>query len=149
MALAGYIVERISGEPFDQYVATQILTPLGMSHSTFHQPLPRDLQPFMSKGFRDSGQSPMGFEIINLAPAGSLSASGADFGRFMLALLDGGTLDGKPIIAADTLAGMMRSQLPAPSGLHRMALAFHEHTIEGHRVIGHFGTNQTFRMIVR
>jgi len=145
MALAGYIVERLSGEPFDQYVATQILAPLGMSHSTFQQPLPRDLQPFMSKSYRDSGQSPMTFEIINLAPAGSLSASGADFGRFMLALLGGGTLEGKRIIAADTLAEMMRPQLPAPSGLPRMALAFHEHTIEGHRVIGHFGANQFFR----
>lgn len=145
MALAGYIVERISGEPFDQYVITQILAPLGMSHSTFQQPLPRDLQPFMSKGYPDSGQSPRAFEIVNLAPAGSLSASGADFGRFMLALLDGGTLDGKRIIAADTLAEMMRPQLPAPSGLPRMALAFHEHTIEGHRVIGHWGATQHFR----
>jgi hypothetical protein len=66
-------------------------------------------------------------------------------GERMLALLDGGTLDGKRIIAADTLAEMMRRQLPAPSGLPRMALAFHEHTIEGHRVIGHWGATQLFR----
>src|SRR5262249_34462880 len=145
MALAGYIVERLSGEPFDAYVTTRILAPLEMSHSTFQQPLPSEFQPLMSKGYRDSGQSSRAFEIIHLAPAGSLSASGADFGRFMLALLDGGTLDGKRIVAADTLADMMRPQLPAPSGLPRMALAFHEHTIEGHRVIGHWGGPHLFR----
>jgi len=145
VALAGYIVERVSGQPFDQYVTTEILAPLGMSYSTFQQPLPRDLQPLMSKGYRDFGQPARPFEIIPLAPAGGLSASAGDFGRFMLALLGGGTLDGKRIVAADTLAEMMRPQVPAPSGLPRMALVFVEHTIEGHRVIGHGGATEFFR----
>jgi len=145
VALAGYIVERVSGQPFDRYLTTEILAPLGMKQSTFEQPLPRDLQPFMSNGYRDSRQPPRPFEIIPDAPAGSLSASGADLGRFMQALLDGGALDGKRIVAVDTLAEMMRPQLPAPSGLPRMALVFHEHTFEGHRVIGHWGATNLFR----
>src|SRR5262249_8800359 len=135
----------VSGEPFDRYVTGEILAPLGMNHSTFRQPLPRDLQLLMSKGYRDARQPPRPFEIIPLAPAGAMSASGADFGRFMIALLDGGTLDGKAIVAADTLVEMMRPQLPAPSGLPRMALAFHEHAFEGHRVIGHWGGTNLFR----
>src|SRR5262249_51055847 len=135
----------VSGEPFDRYVTGEILAPLGMNHSTFRQPLPRDLQLLMSKGYRDARQPPRPFEIIPLAPAGAMSASGADFGRFMIALLDGGTLDGKAIVAADTLAEMMRPQVPAPSGLPRMALVFHEHSFEGHRVIGHWGGTQLFR----
>src|SRR5216684_3471521 len=36
-SLAGYIVQRVSGEPFEQYVARHILQPLGMTHSTFEQ----------------------------------------------------------------------------------------------------------------
>jgi CubicO group peptidase (beta-lactamase class C family) len=124
MALAGYVVERLSGQPIDQYVTTEILAPLGMSQSTFQQPPPRDLQPFLSKGYPDAGRPASPFEIMPLAPAGGLSASGADIGRFMLALLDGGTLDGKRVLAADMLAEMMRPQLPAPFGLPRMGLAF-------------------------
>src|SRR6202035_66641 len=42
-ALAGYIVERVSGEPYASYIQAHILDPLGMSHSTFRQPLPDDL----------------------------------------------------------------------------------------------------------
>src|SRR5881409_3574079 len=38
--LAGYIVERVSGQPFDNYIENHIFNPLGMKHSTFRQPLP-------------------------------------------------------------------------------------------------------------
>src|SRR6185503_254232 len=36
-AVAGYIVERVSGRPFEEYVAENILKPLKMTHSTFTQ----------------------------------------------------------------------------------------------------------------
>src|SRR5207248_4994644 len=49
--LAGYIVERVSGVPFDQYVKQAIFDPLKMPHSSFQQPLPDDLKQFMSQGY--------------------------------------------------------------------------------------------------
>ena len=42
-ALAGYIVEQISSEPFDEYVQRHILEPLAMRHSTARQELPDSL----------------------------------------------------------------------------------------------------------
>ena len=38
--LAGYIVQRVSGRTFDDYVEHHIFAPLGMHNSTFRQPLP-------------------------------------------------------------------------------------------------------------
>src|SRR5688572_14559578 len=38
-ALAGYIIERTSGESFDNYIEKHILVPLDMRHSSFRQPL--------------------------------------------------------------------------------------------------------------
>src|SRR5262249_35944496 len=58
VALAGYVVERVSGEPFVSYVQRHILDPLGMSHSTFRQPLPDDLAPLMAKGYRGTSDDP-------------------------------------------------------------------------------------------
>src|SRR5947207_4055894 len=40
--LAGYIVERVSGEKFERYIDNHILKPLRMTNSTFDQPLPPD-----------------------------------------------------------------------------------------------------------
>ena len=50
-SLAGYIVQRVSGEPFNQYIQRHILQPAGMQHSTFDQPLPARFAPIMSQGY--------------------------------------------------------------------------------------------------
>ncbi|WII36573.1 serine hydrolase domain-containing protein [Paenibacillus thiaminolyticus] len=51
-ALAGYIVERVSGQPFAEYVEQHIFAPLGMSRSSFLQPLPEALAQDMAKAYR-------------------------------------------------------------------------------------------------
>lgn len=55
-ALAGYIVERASGELFEDYVDRHIFAPLGMQSASFRQPLPEKLAAQMATGYssRDS-----------------------------------------------------------------------------------------------
>ena len=55
-SLAGYIVQRVSGETFDDYIDKHIFAPLDMKHSTFRQPLPADLAPLMSKGYPQASE---------------------------------------------------------------------------------------------
>jgi hypothetical protein len=50
-ALAGYIVARVSGQSFDQRVEQKIFQPLGMTRSSFRQPLPAPLKPLLSQGY--------------------------------------------------------------------------------------------------
>src|SRR5204863_8776826 len=73
--LAGYIVQRVSGQPFDQYVKQAIFDPLKMPHSTFQQPLPDDLKQFMSQGYNRASDGSKQFEIVQPAPAGALANS--------------------------------------------------------------------------
>ena len=73
-SLAGYIVERVSGEPFEQYLQRHIFVPLGMTHSTFVQPLPDNLKPLMSKGYEYGSPEPKPYEVIPLSPAGALAS---------------------------------------------------------------------------
>ena len=81
-ALAGYIVERVSGEPFASYVQVHLLDPLGMSHSSFRQPLPDDLAPLMAKTYRPWPLPQLPFFLTTAeAPAGALSATGTDMGH--------------------------------------------------------------------
>ena len=142
--LAGYIVQRRSGEPFDSYVREHILRPLGMTHTTFVQPLPAELAPAMSRGYGEGADPAKPFELIRVEPAGSASASANDMARFMRTELADGSLDGGRILQPGTLARMHAAQWwPQPHG-PAMALGFWEDGGYGVRVIGHGGDSEWF-----
>ena len=139
-SLAGYIVERVSGEPLEAYIERNIFAPLGMRHSTFRQPLPDNLKPLMSEGYQGGKDKPYGFEFIGPWPAGSLSSTAEDMGRFMIAHLQGGG----PILQPAT-ARLMHSRLNLPiPGLNGMAHGFYEASRNGKRVIAHGGDTVAF-----
>src|SRR5213592_5061273 len=92
--VAGYIVERVSGEKFERYIDNNILKPLRMTNSSFDQPLPAQLATQMSQGYLNATKKPRDFEFVQAAPAGALSTTAADMTRFMLAFLQDGSVDG-------------------------------------------------------
>ena len=142
--LAGYIVEHVSGRPFNEYIEENIFKPLGMTHSTFAQPLPPNLAPSMSNGYSLASDGAKPFEVVGPFPAGSLSSSAGDMARFMLAHLQDGQLGDARILRPET-ARLMHSQLftldPAANG---MCHGFYEESRNGHRVIGHGGDTIAF-----
>jgi CubicO group peptidase (beta-lactamase class C family) len=139
-SVAGYIVSRVSGEPFEQYVERHIFAPLGMRRSTFRQPVPANLRGLLAEGYQHGKEKPYGFEFVGPAPAGSLSASGEDMGRFMIAHLQ----QGRGILQPRTAQLMhARVNLPIP-GLNGMALGFYQHDINGRRVVAHGGDTIAF-----
>ena len=144
-ALAGYIIERVSGETFDDYIDRHIFAPLGMAHSSFRQPLPAALLANMSKGYeRASDGKPKGYEFISLAPAGSLAATGADMAKFMIAHLQDGAYGDARILAAATARKMHTTGQASVGPLNRMMLGFYETSLNGHRAISHGGDTVWF-----
>lgn len=139
VALAGYIVQRVSGEPFEKYIERHILKPLGMNHSTFEQPIPKNLPGFMSHGYRSINDAPSPFEFAITAPAGSMTTTSADMARFMLAHLQQGTVDGQKILSPATVALMHRPTEKADPGFSVMAHGFFYGMQNGRKVIGHGG----------
>ena len=60
-----------------------IFGPLGMTHSSFYQPLQKSLADLPSQGYRGNTTKPsVGFEIFNPVGAGGVSSSAGDMGRF-------------------------------------------------------------------
>jgi len=143
-SLAGYIVERLSGEPFDDYVEKHIFEPLQMLHSSFRQPLPAPLAALMSQGYEVGSGEPHPFEIIGPAPAGAMSSPGEDMAHFMIAQLQNGEYHGTRILRAETAAMMHDSPLTLLPPLNRMELGFFETNINGREVIGHLGDTDYF-----
>ena len=139
LTLAGYIVERSSGEPFEKYIATHILLPLRMEHSTFAQPLPPSLEASMSQGYLAAGQGAKNFEFVQAAPAGALSTTAGDMTRFMLAFLGNGTLDSATILGPETVQAMESHQFELHPALHALGLVFMDYSTNGQSIVGHAG----------
>jgi CubicO group peptidase (beta-lactamase class C family) len=143
-ALAGYIVERVSARPFHQYVEENIFNPLGMTRSTFVQPLPAPLTGLMSNGYRLGSDEPKEFEVVNVPPAGSLSSTASDMSRFIIAHLQDGQFGNVRILKPET-ARLMHSRLFAlDDAANAMAYGFYEESKNGRRIIGHAGDTQYF-----
>ena len=139
--LAGYIVQRVSGTELNTYVEQHIFTPLGMKYASFRQPLPASLAPLMATGYSRASEPAKPFENVTPYPAGSLSASGVDMAKFMIAHLQ----NGRGILQPRTAQEMHNSPLAKVNPyslippLNRMELGFFETNINGREVIGHLG----------
>jgi CubicO group peptidase (beta-lactamase class C family) len=144
VALAGYVVHRVSGEPFDQYVTNHIFKSLGMVHSTFSQPLPPSLAPLMSDGYEVASGGSKPFEEIHASPAGALSTSGDDMTHFMIAHLQDGHYGDVQILRAETAQLMHSRQYAGDPALNGIAISFFEESRNGHRIIGHGGDTMYF-----
>lgn len=143
-AMAGYIVQRTSGKPFEQYVADNIFIPLGMGHTTFVQPLPPNLSPLMSNGYQRASKEAKPFEFVQAFPAGSVATSAADMCIFMMAHLQDGRWNDKQILKPETAKLMHARAFGSDPRLNGMALGFYEETRNGHRIIGHGGDTLYF-----
>jgi CubicO group peptidase (beta-lactamase class C family) len=139
LTLVGYIVERVSGEPFEKYVAAHILDPLRMEHSSFAQPLPEALDANMSSGYLAAAQGGRKFEFVTASPAGALSATASDMSRLMLALLGEGTLEGATILKAESVRAMESRQFELHPDLHGIGFILMEYSMNGQRIVGHGG----------
>jgi CubicO group peptidase (beta-lactamase class C family) len=138
-ALAGYIVERISKEPYERFIERHILVPLGMTHTSFDQPLPERFAAAVSKGYRTASAPPGAYELIVTRPAGSGTTTAADMSRFMIAHLQDGHFGDAEILQADTAKRMHSASEQAPPGFAAMAHGFFRESHNGRTVIGHGG----------
>jgi len=143
--LAGYIVQRVSGEPFADYIDKHIFQPLGMHHSTFEQPLPPDLAPLMAKGYKSrSDGEPKPFELVDPAPAGAMSTTALDMTRFMIAQLQDGRYGDARILDKATAERMHSLQHTEVPGMNGFDLGFYQGNRNGQRIIGHAGDTNWF-----
>jgi CubicO group peptidase (beta-lactamase class C family) len=146
--LAGYIVARVSGEPYDQYIQEHIFDPLGMAHSTAQSPIPQDLREHASVGYTYEDGDFQAFPDYTAQPAlwpsGAHQASVTDMARFMIAHLQNGRYSGANTAGArilkETTARQMHSTAYTPDPrLLGAAYGFADMSDNGQRTLGHTG----------
>jgi CubicO group peptidase (beta-lactamase class C family) len=141
IALAGHLVEVVTGQRFEDYVANNIFQPLGMTSSTFARTA--EVESALATGYDGAGR-PWRPGPIRLVPAAGLTTTGNDLATYMLAHLEGG----RGLVSAETMQSMHSRQFSLHPDLPGMALGFYEKFHHGVRELMHDGdwTGYSHRM---
>gem|GEM_PF-5680772 len=99
-ALAGYLIEKISGMSYEQYITKHILIPLGMSSSSFNSEAP-DLA--VKKN------SPTPYPSMTERPSDGMVTNSTDMGKFLQFLHNEGKMDSIEIINPSIISQVMAS----------------------------------------
>lgn len=99
-AIASYILEKLIGMSFEDFVQENIFDPLGMKTASFFYPREKDL---MSKGYEDDGITEAMYDHIFARCAGSLNSSSEEMAYFVQMLLNRGTFKGKKLLEPESV----------------------------------------------
>ena len=148
MALAGLLVEEVSGRPFHDYVRDAILEPLGMHRSGFLLTSETAKSVATAYDFVDGQHQPLSRDCVNASPSGEFATTGTDMARFLIAHLQGGTYEYARILRESTLGRMHARQFAPHPGISGWAYGFWEDRRNGRRGLMHDGGGKGYRALV-
>jgi len=113
--VAAYIVEKVSGQDFEQYVGENFFMPMGMESMTYR--LSDDVKASGVTSYAN-GNQPQPYWHILVRPSGAINASPRDMARFLQFYINRGSAGGRQLISTDSLARMetVRSTNAAEAG---------------------------------
>ncbi len=140
IGLAGAVVETVTGQSFEDSIQSTLLQPLGMSSSTFLRAKvdeSRVAEAFMWS--HDGQRFPAPTWDLGTLGAGNLYSSVNDLSRFLIAVLNGGEINGVRVLSSDLLNQMLLPQEPGPDGRADYGIGFGLGQLDGHDTFGHGG----------
>lgn len=139
--LAMHVVERVYGAPWDKYIQSHILDPLGMQNTVLAQPLPEAFAKNVSKGYswQNNRLEEEEFELVPLGPVGGISTTGLDMASMMMMYLNGGELNGARILEPGTVQTMESTLHKMADGAYGQAYGMLDFSRPGVHCVGHDG----------
>lgn len=137
--LAGLILEKAAGQPYEDYIQEHIFDPLDMTASSFR--LTADDESTLARGYDGDG-TPVGYPRIYLRPAGNLLTTPRDLGRFVQMLLGWGEIGEASVVDPEYLGNMEqpRTTLASRAGLRSgYGTGIASNLTLPYRVLGHNG----------
>jgi CubicO group peptidase (beta-lactamase class C family) len=115
--IAAYIVEKITGQRFEDYVQQHLFAPLEMNTTSYF--LTPQVEQKLTKLYRDDGITTYPYWHIILRPSGSINASAREMGNYIQMYLNRGSFHGKQIVQ---LSSMERMEKPASTYAARLGM---------------------------
>ena len=149
-ALAGYIIEQVSGQSYEQYVEEHILKLLAMQHTTLRQPISMNLVDDLAEGYTyaDGDYHVEPFVYIQTPPAGSMFTTATDMAHFMIAELEGGQFGEAHILQASAAQQMQQQLFTNDPHAGGWAYGFMEMNLNNQRLLWHRGDTPLFHSLL-
>lgn len=143
MALAGLLVEQVTGTPFKQYLGRNIFDPLGMKRTSITT-LPPDLRADLATGYEytEGAYRPLSFQWFHTYPASDINSTATDMARFMMAHLAGGIYGNKRILSEPSARQMQQTHFRNHPRLAGWDYGFYETRQNGRQLVEHGGSFQ-------
>ena len=138
--IAGYIIEKVTGEKYEDRIAEHIFKPVGMTESSFY--LTDADYPKLAKGYASPSGPPVPYTQIYLRPSGNLHTTAADLGKFVHVLLNWGEIGEDLVIDPEYLSNMEHptTSLASRAGLHSgYGTGLFNSFVDGFPMLGHNG----------
>jgi CubicO group peptidase (beta-lactamase class C family) len=144
-ALAGQALAAARDDLFETAIEDELLAPAGMESSTFRQPLPDSLAADHATGYAPGSAYRSGeFPFVGLRPAGAMSTTAADMARFLQLHVTDGVVDGKRVLAPETVDALHRQWATHHEELTGMAFGLVEEYRGDVRLLRHNGATLSF-----
>ena len=104
-AVAAYIVEKVTGQKFEDYVSKNFFEPIGMKTATYFQPT----SGMLTSLYHPDGKTTYPYWNVEYRPAGSINASAKDMAAYVQFYLNRGTVNGVQVIPG---ASIDRMEMP-------------------------------------
>ncbi len=115
--VAGYLIEKITGEPFDRYIRDTFLRPMGMEKADY--PFTDANKPLLATAYEGNPPKAVGYPLIYLRPAGDLKASPGELAKLVQFLLRRGKAGDVQLLKPESILRMEAPEttLAAKNGL--------------------------------
>ena len=142
LALAGLIVEEVSGKEYYDFVQTELLSPLKMANSTFDV---RKASNFAKSYKKESEEwKTVHYDYIHTKPSSMLISTAEDMARFMNFHLQAASENDGSLISNESFSEMHRQQFTHHPQLPGTAVGFFEAQQNGLRLLRHGGTTTNY-----
>ena len=162
IVLAAYVLERITGQSWEDYTRANIFEPLGMTAASFG-PLGLEKTPDRAQPYRHdaiTGDVPVPWRSLRylrpLAPAGGIDANIDEMARYTLLQLGDRAISGRQVVSAQMMAELHRPEIAvgtewtpaARTEAMHYALGWFTADVRGVHLVFHNGVNPGFRAAV-
>lgn len=147
-SIAGLIVEKVSGQPYSDYVTEHIFEPLDMHHSyashaaALEDGLAQGHTFMFGRAFINEKAMPLAY-----LPAGGVMASVEDMSHYMIAHMSGGRYGNSSVLSPQGMTELHAPSIPVAGGARHYALGLYVNTVDGIPVLYHPGDTGNFRAV--